>query len=204
MWIKLMPIGCAIVLSCSTVNKEEKEQQVFSVAADSTTVIQSTPRETVKVPSKLLKLLNGKVQLDVPEQLQPMDKNIFLLKYPNENQNSTIAYSDEEATVSLLVNLRHDKATQADLPKYQQILNENFGNNHSIDFRKSELKHINGKDFIVIEMITPAVDTRVYNLMFVTSLEGKLLMGTFNCTIEKAKEWQPIAEQILNSIKMKD
>lgn len=205
MWNKLLPIVCMLVLSCSSAGKEDqpikKEQQPIKEPPDTTTVIQPVAKKINKAP---LNLLGGKVQLDMPEHLQSMDKKMFDLKYPLENAENTRAYSDGDGTVTLLISPRQDKATQTDLPKYQQMLNNSFSNNPSIDFKKSEIKQINGRDFIVIEMITPAMDTDVYNLMFVTSLDGKLLIGTFNCTIEKMQEWQPIAEQILSSVKVKD
>jgi hypothetical protein len=160
--------------------------------------------ESIGPAFKTLSLLQGQVQLEIPSPVNPMGEEMFRLKYPAENQQSTIAYSNEDGTVSLLISPRQDKATQADLPKYQQMLYESFGRNPSIDFKKSEIRKINGRDFIVLEMVTPAVDTEVYNLMFVTSLEGRLLMGTFNCTVGKLRDWQPLAEQTVSSVKVKD
>ena len=90
-----------------------------------------------------------------------------------------------------------------ELAAVKQVFEQQF-RQPEIDFRKSEIKNINGRDFIIIEMITPAVDTKVYNLMFVTSSEGRLLMGTFNCTMDHLKEWQPLAEQIVNSVKVSE
>ena len=202
---KLSPLILLLIFSCSA-QKEESKTEVEQVkeATPDTSVVATPLGKTDDMAFRSLKFLTGKVEVSVPEQLQLMDKKMFELKYPYENPTTTIAYGDEDATVSLLISPRQDKATQADLPKYQQMLNNSFSNNPSIDFKKSEIKNINGRDFIVIEMITPAADTRVYNIMFVTSLEGKLLMNTFNCTVEKMKEWQPIAEKILSSVKVKD
>jgi hypothetical protein len=146
----------------------------------------------------------GKVQLEIPLQLEVMDANMFSLKYPMENAETTKAYGNADGTVSLLISPRQEKATQSDLPKYQQMLYKSFGKSPSIDFKKNEVRKINGRDFIVLEMVTPAVDTQVYNLMFVTSSGGRLLMGTFNCTVDMQKEWQPIAQLILASVKVND
>lgn len=191
-----------MVFSCSSSKKEEPKVEInsrevlpgLSIAASA---------DMNKKSFNFLQLLSGKVEIELPKELQVMDKKMFELKYPIENPENTNAYSNEDGTVSLLISPRHDNATRAELPNYQKMLDESFGRNPSVDFRKSERRTINGKDFIVIEMITPAMDTEVYNLMFVTSLEGKLLIGTFNCTVEKLKEWQPIAEQILSSVRVK-
>jgi len=136
--------------------------------------------------------------------MQPMEAEMFRLKYPMENAETTIAYGNEEGTVTLLISPRQDKAAQHDLPKYQKMLQKSFGKNPSIDVKKNEIKKINGRDFILIEMVTPARDTRVYNWIFVTNSGGRLLMGTFNCTVNLVNEWQSLAEQILSSVKVKE
>jgi hypothetical protein len=208
---KSFTVILVLAFSCSFPHKERPKEEPNSKSAlpaeqmegDSLPAV--PPVQTVENNSfKLLQLLSGKVEIHVPLQLRPMSKRMFELKYPYENQNTTIAYSDEDATVSLLISPRQDEATQEELPKYQQMLNYRFGNNSSIDFKKSEIRKINGREFILIEMITPAVDTEVYNLMFITNSGGKLLMGTFNCTMDKLNKWKPLADQIVASVKVKD
>ena len=51
-----------------------------------------------------------------------------------------------------------------------------------------------------MKFYSQAIDTKVYNLMFGTELNGRLLIGTFNCTIANYNEWQPMADEIVNSI----
>lgn len=197
-----------LFFSCTEQKKEEEKAEVTEVSEP----LMEEAKEPIKLEEtagpkttfRKLSLLQGKLQLEIPSQLRVMEAEMFLLKYPMENPESTTAYSNEDGTVSLLISPRQEKATQADLPKYQQMLYESFGKNAMIDFQKSEIKKINGRDFIVLEMITPAVDTRVYNQMFITSLGGRLLMCTFNCTVRKQREWQPIAEQILSLVNVQD
>lgn len=203
--LKLLPL-LVLSLSCSMQMEEsETEATKAEEVVMDTSVAAATPSVSVnEVNFRTLNFLTGKMEVNVPDRLQPMDKRMFELKYPYEDQGSTIAYSDADATVTLLISRRQDIATQRDLPKYQQILNRSLSDNLSIDVKKSEIKEINGKSFIVIEMITPAVDTQVYNLMLVTNVDGRLLVSTFNCTFEKIDEWQPIANQIVNSMKIKE
>ncbi|MFY7729462.1 MAG: hypothetical protein ACOVRN_08100 [Flavobacterium sp.] len=54
-----------------------------------------------------------------------------------------------------------------------------------------------------IELVTPALDTDIYNLMFFTDLNGKLLICTFNCTKKDMEEWTPVAKEIMNSLEVK-
>jgi hypothetical protein len=149
---------------------------------------------------KNLKILSGKFQIQIPKFLNPMDEEMFKLKYPFENFSKTIAYSDENETISLLVSPRDEEISPTGLLDYQKLVNDSFENNPQIDFISSEIKKINEHDFIIVEMITPAGGSRVYNKMFVTSLNGQLVIGTFNCTIDQRVELQPIADHIIDSL----
>lgn len=205
MRFNLLLLVLVYTFSCS----EKREATKTEVTPAEQAAIEKPEQNKSEIPKtqrlfKSLNVLSGKVRMEVPGELGPMDAEMFELKYPTESPSNTIAYSNEDATVTLLISPRQEKATPGDLPKYQKMLFESFGKNPSIDFRRSEIRKINNREFVVIEMVTPAADTRVYNLMFVTSLEGKLLMSTFNCTVEKLKEWQPLAEQIVKSVRVND
>jgi hypothetical protein len=203
---RLITLILFLTFSCTMQKREDSKTENTSQYVDKDKSVSEHSSETGKTETlfKAIDLSSGQVQLELPSQLQEMDAEMFRLKYPLENTETTKAYSNEDGTVSLLISPRPEKATQTDLPKYQQMLYESFGKNSNIDFRKSEIRKINGRDFVVIEMVTPAVDTEVYNLMFVTSSGGRLVMGTFNCTVDRQKEWQPLAERILGSVKVRD
>jgi hypothetical protein len=148
-------------------------------------------------------VLRNKVELFLPTSFNLMDAESVSLKYPSKQSGDFEVYTNADGNINIAFEHLPDKATMNDLPKLRELFEQQF-NHPSIDFRKSEIKKINGRDFIVIEMVTPAADTEVYNLMFVTSSGGRLLMGTFNCTVDKLKEWQPLAERILGSVKVRD
>jgi len=144
-----------------------------------------------------------KIKVLVPRDFNLMDDEMIELKYPSKKGSAFMAYTDEEATVNIAFEHTPNKAMVKDLPAIKQALEGQF-NQPGIDFQKSEIRKINGGDFIIIEMVTPAMDTPVYNLMFITSLEDRLLIGTFNCTIDKLQQWEPTAYQVLNSVTIKD
>jgi len=50
------------------------------------------------------------------------------------------------------------------------------------------------------DFIIPAADTGVYNLLYVFSLKGTLMMGTFNCLEKDMEDWQDIFFQMMHSI----
>lgn len=45
------------------------------------------------------------------------------------------------------------------------------------------------------------LDSNVYNLMFITRIDGKMVHGIFNCKFEDAIEWREAARQIAYSVR---
>lgn len=41
----------------------------------------------------------------------------------------------------------------------------------------------------------------VYNLMFLSVLSGKLLLGAFNCPFDQREGWEPVIEAMAETIK---
>ena len=48
---------------------------------------------------------------------------------------------------------------------------------------------------------TMAIDADIFNIMFITPLEGKLLYGSFNCILGMQDEWEEIAMYCIRTIK---
>ena len=47
---------------------------------------------------------------------------------------------------------------------------------------------------------TMAIDADIFNIMFITPLEGKLLYGSFNCILGMQDEWEEIAMYCIRTI----
>ena len=124
------------------------------------------------------------------------------LKYPMEGRQPTEVYTNESGSVNIALNHTDNPASQNQLPQFKQLLERQFYQ-PQIDFINSEIMAINGRDFIVMEFITPAADSKIYNLMFITSLENRLLLGTFNCIIKELPVWQAKGKEIINSVKVR-
>jgi hypothetical protein len=90
------------------------------------------------------------------------------------------------------------------IPDYKNNLVKTFKNSYpSAQWKENGLKTVNGKIVGYLELVTPAIDTEIYNLIFFTDLDGKLLLCAFNCTKKSIDEWSPIAKEIMNSLKIK-
>lgn len=54
----------------------------------------------------------------------------------------------------------------------------------------------------MLELITPAIDTKIHNIMYATSVEGRFLLVAFNTTVEESSKWLPVGKAIMASLKI--
>jgi len=145
-------------------------------------------------------VLNGKMKILIPSDFFLMDIEKKRAKYPFLNERTTI-YSNREASVNISFDLTDHMGNEKDLPEIKKILDKQY-NISSIDFEKSEIQRINGKDFVLLEFVSNAIDTRVYNIMFLTISEGHIVMGAFNCTEMLRQKWESIGKEIIRGIQI--
>lgn len=188
----LLFIGILFSAYCSSSGKEKLEDN--QVAAQSEVVTGDTLKQKP--------VLSGKATMLIPSQFSLMSSEMLNLKYPSKGHQPSEVYTNNEGTINIALNHTQNKAGEENLAEVKKAMEGQF-NRPPINFIKSEIREINGSKVIVMEFVSPAADTMIYNLMVITSLEGRLIMITFNCTESHRKEWEPIGKRIIESIKVK-
>lgn len=200
LWLILSLLISSCLFTREKENKHQlsvKAEQVVEAGSIEETKQKENEREFTK-----LKVFNSNVEIEVFKELDPMPQSLFELKYPFEHFHTTQTYSNADGTITLLMSIRPETVSYEDLRNYPRTIATSFANNPSIELKQNRIRKINNRDFIVVEMITSAVDAQIYNLIYITSLEGKLLVCTFNCTLDKLSKWKPIGEKMLDSISL--
>ena len=148
-------------------------------------------------------ILNNKVELKIPHDFDIMSEELMKVKYPSERR-PTLVYSNQSGGINIALNHTQNKASQELISAYQDNMLKTFKNLYpSAEWKGNGINTINGKQVGYLELVTPAMDTEIYNLIFFTDLDGKLLLCTFNCTVKSMNEWTPTAKEIMNSLKTK-
>ena len=157
----------------------------------------------VNIDLETKSLLNDKVELKIPKDFDIMSEELLKLKYPSERR-PTLVYSNESGGINVALNLTQNQASQELIPAYKDNFVQTFKNLYpSAEWKDSGVKTINGRKVGYLELVTPSIDTEIYNLMFFTDLDGKLLLCTFNCTKKSIDKWTPTTKEIMNSLKIK-
>jgi hypothetical protein len=146
-------------------------------------------------------VLDKKVALRIPKGFEVMQEEMLKAKYPAERR-PTLVYTNASGGINVALNLTANKASQELMPAYQENFLQTFTKLYpSTKGIKSGVEEANGRKVGFIELVTPAVDTEIYNLIFFTDIDGQLLLCTFNCTVKDQVAWQPTAKEIMASLK---
>ncbi|GAB3838786.1 hypothetical protein GCM10028821_40910 [Hymenobacter jeollabukensis] len=150
----------------------------------------------------------GRARILVPAAFRPLDKDAISLKYPIQGGPQE-AYSDNALAVNLAFRQGPNPMTQAQLSAdiADKMVKAFSARQPGFKDLGHGLKTINGRQVVYLEFMAdvPLSDKpndRVYNLMFITDAGGQVLVCTFNCVERLQKQWQPAAQQIMNSLQV--
>lgn len=144
-------------------------------------------------------LFKGKMSIMMPVSFVDLPSNLAKIKYISE-QRPQIIKTSLDTTVNLGFSM-------PDLEVYPEHIEE------LCKQTKSALKQINPAIVFYegqvesdlplgwFEFKSYGIDSNVYNLMFMTIVDKKLLHGIFNCNYNDAIEWRDAARQMMRTIK---
>ena len=114
-------------------------------------------------------ILDGKASIAVPAAFSLMSEEMRKIKYPNENRPAVV-YTDERGAVNVAVNLTALSVSPDQLEATHETVVTNFRNLYpSAAWYESRLFEREGRRFFVIDLMTPAIDTEIRNMMLGTS-----------------------------------
>jgi len=149
-------------------------------------------------------LLNGKIELLVPDYFKPMTPEIMAVKYPNPGQQPNLVLTDENAEVNLVISLTPQPIKPEQMGQYKDFMISSLKRSHpDAEWQDNGVKTINGKKVGYFKMISAAVDQKVFVFYFFTNVDGKALIITFNCTETLLPKWKDTADAIMTSLKVK-
>jgi hypothetical protein len=148
-------------------------------------------------------LLDDKIELKIPKAFEVMPEALMKIKYPSERR-PTLVYSNESGGINVALNLTANPASQEMIGPYVDNFVASFKNIYpSAEWKDSGVQEVNGQKVGYLKLITPAIDTKIFNLIFFTHIDGQLLLCTFNCMEKDIEEWESTADKIMNSLRVK-
>lgn len=142
------------------------------------------------------------ITMMLPKDFVPMSPEIARMKYPSEQRPETIL-TDETGTVNLMFQYMEGEENNATIESFR---NQIFGMmkrvNPGIKEKEIGVVEAGEKQISYVEFSSPAIDGKLYNLMFYLAVKGQPLMGSFNCRTKEMKYWREAAFEMMQSIEM--
>lgn len=147
-------------------------------------------------------LLGGKATISLPAGLDAMSDEARKAKFgANPPQE---VYANERGTVSVAVAVSPypgSHTLKALTPAMAAGLNK-AGN--VADWHKIGLRKIDGREFGVLEFNSKAIDTEIYNHIYLTKRGDELVVFTVNSTAGLLDEWRSKLEAIVESTRVSE
>ncbi|OMQ26933.1 hypothetical protein [Serratia oryzae] len=131
----------------------------------------------------------------MPTTFSEMGKDVMKVKYPANNRPTQV-YTNADTTVNFAFNYTANKIAENQLDAFSQQMKAMLAN-FSPKISKVD---VNGQKAVMFDFITPAADTEIHNLMLAMSVDGRLLLTTFNTTKEEAAQWLEVGRESLLSV----
>ena len=146
--------------------------------------------------------LDKKVSVLAPSYFEWMSRSVIRMKYPNSSNPPTAVLTNKSASVNIAFNLNNQGIAFSRYEQFKSLLVQVFESQmDNIQWITKKIQTINGRKFVVLELISPAVDTDIYNLMMFTTTDAqKGLMVSFNCIKKDSHKWQDVAYALRDSV----
>jgi hypothetical protein len=155
----------------------------------------------VRIPFSEREIIDGKLYMTMPTGFGLMPEELAEFKYPSKNRPHYI-FTDDEGEINICITITPDKLEDESIEDAKKYL-------------KNMILKVNPKseiirDFIVegstrtgyFDFISTAIDSDIYNLVFIFTLEGQFILGTFNCLHLDMARWKDVADQMAGSIRV--
>ena len=149
-------------------------------------------------------LFDGKVMLLIPVGFEPMSEEMLAAKYPR-GEAPKLVFTNPDGSVNVAMRHTPMQVGPQDVALVHQFVEQTFQRQFptSVWFG-STTGDRDGMPYFTLDFMTPAVDTSIRNIMLGTSLEGRMLLVSFNCTRELDDQWAPLGWRIIDSITLAD
>jgi hypothetical protein len=150
-------------------------------------------------PLQLRTLLDGKVAMSVPSGLGLMSDADKSERYPGRNAPAYVL-TNEDWSVNIAFDHKQVPMKPAEVGELEGPMRQQLA---GAKINSSGVRKINGADFLVIDADITRPDATIHNLMAITSLEGRMLVISYNCLLNLDVTCGAIGPRLIESIVLK-
>lgn len=148
---------------------------------------------------KSFETFTGNLIISAPSDFVSSSQDEINNKFPISNKPNVVI-SKPNGSVIITLTLSNDKQTFQEIIKQKPALLSSIKEKQNGKEIANEEIKINNHDFLLVSFVSPASKGDKYSKMFITSMNGKVLVGIVACPASIKEEWKPKIDQIIKSI----
>ena len=142
----------------------------------------------------------GQLWMWLPKDFGILNEKYTQMKYPSGRLD--VIYSNKETTINISFMYKQEKLEPGEEKEICGYLGQIVRNLYPTgDVLGESCVQAGENEVACVEFVTPAMDGTIYNMMFVTSLKGRMILGTCNCLKEDQEDWRDLFVQMLETIR---
>lgn len=147
-------------------------------------------------------LFDGALTMNIPAGLTLLTPEVLQTKFPGPNAPK-MAYGNDDATVTVALNMRDLDVPEAELPEFKDFMKTSLVKARpGLQFEKEEIITIGGRKWVHFIFTSTAPDATIRNEMLMGSKDGKLFMINLNATTEQYSNFAKGFTALKNSLKL--
>lgn len=156
--------------------------------------------EDEKIEFTEISLYEDKIRMRIPATFEVMEPELMDLKYPSSRRPEYI-YTSESTSINVTMKIMEQQIKEEELEEFTQTMMTMFHKlQPSADMLDIGMKEVDGIQMSYFDFITPAVDDKMYNVMFLFRVGENVTMGSVNCLKKEMRIWKPIAYGMMESV----
>ena len=144
-------------------------------------------------------LLDGKVTMLVPAEFTPLSDEYRKAKYPGGN-GPAFVLTDESTEVNIAMDHKENAIAPEQLKLLEAPMRQQFS---AAKVNSSGIRTLNGREFLVFDLDVALPDGPNHNLLAITSLEGRMLIVSYNCMPERHANCAELGNRLIESVQVK-
>jgi len=148
-------------------------------------------------------VIKDRLIMTIPSDFELMPQELAEFKYPSKNRPHII-FTDVEGEININFTLTTDKLENEGIEDAKEYLKQ-------VIIKMNPSSRIKKNDVIeedlrigYFDYVSPAIDSDIYNLIFIFSLDKQLILGAFNSLHLDMAKWQEAAIQMVRSLRVID
>lgn len=163
-------------------------------------------RDSIEIKNKLIHfvpivLFDNKLEIYLPEDFRDMPEELYRIKYPSEKRPQIIK-TDAEGVTNFNFNYFNAPIKKGQIEgALKSLINILKKSDPSVEIYEEKTEELGLSLVSYVTFKTKAIDNDIFNIIYITSIENKLLHGMFNCLYADRDEWEPVGKNVIRSIK---